>query len=147
MNSEPFWQMWSSLNRSSQEMMWDALGTRIERQLPTLAERALTILEGRKVKGSIQVRQSFQIPRYNSAIDIHCQPGGYHTEIMDNDVYAGALYDTGAYQYGMGGQGPMSDDVGVTAGRYLKKSFPNFNPAKNIRFRLRSRASNSRTAR
>ena len=119
------WQTWSSLNRLGQEMMFDTLGGRVERQLTKLNAQAVA---GKKVKGSLKTDASLTVPRYNSAIDIHCQPGGYHNELTPDDTYAGALYDIGAYQYGMGGQGPMSDDVGITVGRYLKKQYPDFQP-------------------
>jgi ubiquinone/menaquinone biosynthesis C-methylase UbiE len=130
MHSDPFWKTWSSLNRTSQELMWDALTERTGRQLDELNARAAAIAGGKKKLGSLRLNPELEIPRYNSEIHIHCQPGGYHTEIAKQDVFAGALYDLGAYQYGMGGQGPMTNDVGLTAVKYLKENHPKFAPRK-----------------
>jgi len=40
MKDEPYYQTWSALLRTSQEMMWDSVATSVERQLPALIERA-----------------------------------------------------------------------------------------------------------
>jgi len=40
MTSDPYYQMWSVLQRTSQEMMWDAVSTSVERQLEELARKA-----------------------------------------------------------------------------------------------------------
>jgi len=130
MHADPFWRTWSSLNRSGQEMMWDVLTERTGRQLDRLRTKASDIAGRKKKLGTLRLNPKLAIPRYNSEIHIHCQPGGYHSEIEKDDVFAGALYDLGAYQYGMGGQGPMTDDVGATAVDYLRKHFPNFKPKK-----------------
>ena len=130
MKPEPFWQMFSSLNRTGQEMMWDTLGARIGRQLDDLVERASETAGKKKKRGSLRLNPALDVPRYNSEIHIHCQPGGYHQEMPDtaDDVFAGALYDLGAFQYGMGGQGPLVDDVGDTLAKYIKKTWPGFTP-------------------
>jgi len=128
MRDEPFWQTWSSLNRSGQELMWETLGERTGRQLDRLNAKARATAQRKRKKGSLRLDPKLEIPRYNSEIHIHCQPGGYHTELGKEDVFAGALYDVGAYQYGMGGQGPWTDDVGLTVGHVLKERFPGFRP-------------------
>ncbi len=130
MRDDPYWQTWSSLNRSGQELMWEGLGARAGRQLDALTERARATVKRKNTKGSLRLNPALPIPRYNSEIHIHCQPGGYHVELDDDDVFAGALYDIGAYQYGMGGQGPMTDDVGVTVGTYFRRNLPTFEPKK-----------------
>lgn len=128
MKPEPFWQMFSSLNRTGQEMMWDTLGLRVHRQLDDLVEKVDEATQKKRKLGSVRVNPKLDVPRYNSEIHIHCQPGGYHVEGGDKDVFAGALYDLGAFQYGMGGQGPLVDDVGDTLCKYLKKTYPDFKP-------------------
>jgi len=35
-----------------------------------------------------------EIPKYHRGVDIHCMPGGYHTEFTADDVANGAVYDT-----------------------------------------------------
>lgn len=101
MEDDPFCQMWSSVARNLQEMLWYNVGECVERQLPGLIEKAKSTTT--KTRGSLTLDPSVEIPRYNSAIDIHCMPGGYHSEVTDeDDVFAGALYDRGAYYYVLG---------------------------------------------
>ena len=74
-------------------------------------------------------RKRLRIPRYNASIDIHCQPGGYHTEITDkDDVYAGALYDLGAFNYALGGQGPLNDEMGASLAAFVNRTYPDLSP-------------------
>ena len=40
MRDEPYYQTWSALQRTSQEMMWEAVDASVTRQLPELVERA-----------------------------------------------------------------------------------------------------------
>ena len=109
MSSEPFYQMWSAIARNLQEQLWDNVGACVERQLPELIERAKV---GNQKKGSLMLNPNLEIPRYNADIDIHCMPGGYHTELCEGDVYAGALYDRGGYFYAMPLMGSMVHQVG-----------------------------------
>jgi ubiquinone/menaquinone biosynthesis C-methylase UbiE len=95
MERDPFCQMWSSIARTLQEMLWYNVGETVERQLPELVARARI----KNPKGSLRLDPSLAVPRYNAAIDIHCMPGGYHSEITADDVFAGALYDRGSYYY------------------------------------------------
>ena len=90
MTPEPTWKMWSALNRTGQELMWEGLGERAGRQRDELTTRAKSTA-ARKTKGSLRLNPALKIPRYNSEIHIHCQPGGYHVESAQDDVFAGAL--------------------------------------------------------
>jgi nucleoid DNA-binding protein len=47
MRHEPFYQAWSALMRTTQEMLWDAVGDSVERQLPALIDRARAPARGR----------------------------------------------------------------------------------------------------
>ncbi len=126
---EPFFQMVSSLRRTSQEMIWDSTGECVARQTKDLIDRAKTYSR-RDGVGSLRLTPGLVSPRYLTAVDIHCMPGNYTSDLTADDVFAGALYDIGAYQYGMGGQGPMTNDVGLTAVKYLKETNPKFKPKK-----------------
>lgn len=127
MTSDPYYQMWSALQRTSQEMMWDAVSTSVERQLEELARKA----GGLKRKlGSLALDPSLPLPPYHAAVDIHCQPGGYHTELGKEDVTAGAIYDRAVYIYAMGRMGALNDDMGASVVAYLKKQHQGFRPAK-----------------
>jgi len=108
MHDEPYTQMWSSIARSMQEMLWDNVGECVERQLPELIEKARSVP---RPEGSLTLNPDLEIPNYVAAVDIHCMPGNYHTEITDDDVFAGALYDRGAYYYVMGLMGGSAYDM------------------------------------
>ncbi len=122
---EPYYQMWSSLKRTTQEILFDSVGESVERQLPALIKRAKP--SGRR-KGSLTLDPAVKVPTYLSAVDIHCMPGNYHGEIAADDVYAGALFDRGIYLYGLGGLGPDNDDMGRSISHWLKRNHPGFKP-------------------
>ncbi|MBM3503560.1 MAG: class I SAM-dependent methyltransferase [Alphaproteobacteria bacterium] len=123
---EPFNQMWSSLLRTSQEMLYDTVRPSIERQLPELIERAKKKYSGKL--GTLQMDSSLEMPSYHTAVDIHCKPGAYHTAAGEDDILAGAEFDRTLHLYFMGNAGPNNDDMGVSSGRFLRERFPNFRP-------------------
>jgi len=127
MVTEPYYQMWSALQRTSQEMMWDAVSTSVEHQLEELSRRAGKL--ERKL-GSLTLDPALPLPPYHAAVDIHCQPGGYHTELEAGDVTAGAIYDRAVYIYAMGRMGALNDDMGASVVAYLRKERPQFRPAR-----------------
>lgn len=128
MLNEPYYRWWSALRRTQQEMMWESVNSSVERQIPELIERAND--KGGEW-GSLTLDPDFKIPAYQTAVDIHCMPGGYHSEFIEDDVTVGAIYDRGAYLYGMGWLGPLNDDVGLSiVYNYLKTEYPDFQPAK-----------------
>lgn len=128
MEREPYYRWWSALRRTQQEMMWESVGSSVERQLPDLIERARD--KAGKL-GSLTLDPDFQIPAHQTAVDIHCMPGGYSGEFVKDDVAAGAIYDRGAYLYGAGWLGPLNDDMGESIiQNYLLPNYPDFQPAK-----------------
>ena len=130
MKQEPYWQLFSSLNRSAQEAMWDTFGARSERQRGELIQKSQHYRKNNHRKGSLLLDPSLGVPNYNTKVDIHIQPGGYHTDLTNDDVYAGALYDTAVYVYTLHGIGKQNEDLGLTVINYLKNSFPEFCPQK-----------------
>lgn len=130
MNRQPYYQFWSSLQRTSQEMMWDAVSTAVDRQRDALVATAREFAGGKERLGSLTLDPSLEIPRYHQAVDIHCQPGGYHTELDEDDVSAGAIYDRAVHIYAMGRLGPLNDDMGQTPVRWLLQTHPEFKPAR-----------------
>ena len=123
----PYNQMWSSLLRTSQEMLCDSVGPSIERQLPQLVEQA------RKRRaagvGSLNLDPKLEIPKYHTAVNIHCKPGGYHTELLkSDDVFAGAEYDRTVNMYLMGALGPNNDDIGASLAAAIRETYPQLAP-------------------
>jgi SAM-dependent methyltransferase len=128
MEQEPYYQWWGALMRINQEMLWEAVNTSVERQLPTLIDSAKD--KGGEL-GTLTLDPDFKIPTYQTAVDIHCMPGSYHSEFSENDVAAGATYDRGVYLYGLGWLGPLNDDMGLSVvENYLKPQYPDFKPKK-----------------
>ena len=127
MTVDPHYRMFSALLRTSQEMMWSASQHPVQRKLGDLVEKAK--VPG-ATGGSLRLDPVLEIPRYHQAVDIHCQPGGYHTEVTDDDVAPGAIYDRGVFIYAMGQMGPDNADMGGSTVAWIKQKYPGFNPAR-----------------
>ncbi|KGE04503.1 class I SAM-dependent methyltransferase [Pseudohaliea rubra] len=126
MKQDSHYQVWSSLLRTSQEMMWSSAQLPVERSLSSLIARA----RKRCSTGSLTLDPKLPIPAYHTAVDIHCQPGGYHTEYTADDVAQGAIYDRAVYLYAMGQMGENNADMGDSTINWLKANYPDFSPAK-----------------
>jgi SAM-dependent methyltransferase len=128
MQQQPYYKWWGALMRVNQEMLWDAVNVSVERQLPELIERAK---DKGEALGTLTLDADFKIPAYQTAVDIHCMPGSYHSDYIENDIAAGATYDRGVYIYGIGWLGPLNDDMGLSIVKnYLKPEYPDFKPQK-----------------
>lgn len=128
MTKDPFYQLWSAMQRNSQEMIWDSVIDSVERQLPDLLEKAKS-LNG---KGSLTLDPSLQVPKYHTAADIHLQPGAYHTDLGPEDLAAGAVYDRGTYIYSMGGLGEHNDGLGRILHKFFRKQYPDMKVARAL---------------
>ena len=131
MADEPYFRFWSALQRNSQEMMWKASQLPIERQASTTPGPAATerpAAAARPPLGTLQLDPTLEIPRYHRAVDIHCMPGGYHTEFTEDDASNGGVYDRAVHVYAMGRMGPLNSDIGDSTIAYLKQNFPALRP-------------------
>jgi ubiquinone/menaquinone biosynthesis C-methylase UbiE len=125
MEGSPFYTGYSLLVRGTQELLWDTVGEAVERQLPALIEKAQSLRAG---AGSLTLDASLPLPNYAAAVDIHVMPGGFHTDITENDVFAGALYDRGVHLFAFGGLGPLNDELGVATAAAVRERFPDLAP-------------------
>ncbi|MCJ1961910.1 class I SAM-dependent methyltransferase [Novosphingobium mangrovi (ex Hu et al. 2023)] len=121
-----YFQHYAMANRTAQELLWESVNVSIDRQLPDLIEKAKELSATNK--GELVIPEGFEPPRYVTALDIHCMPGGYCSEVTEDDVSVGALYDRGVYLYSMGYTGPNNDDMGRSVVNYLKRNMPDFKP-------------------
>ena len=128
MTHNGYYQFWSAMQRRSQEMMWDSVIDPTERQLESLVQQFQN--SRTEEKGSLQLDPNFEVPKYHTAVDIHIQPGGYHSEFTSDDVAAGVLYEGGLPIYIDGMLGPHSDGLGHTLLRFLKEKYPDRKPEK-----------------
>ena len=131
MNEEPFYNFWSAMQRNSQEMMWRACQLSVERQAEALIQR---FRETDAQHGTLTLNPDLPLPSYHKAIDIHCMPGGYHTEFAPDDVANGAVYDRAVWVYVMGRMGPLNDDMGQSTVNFLKATYPDLNLARILEF-------------
>jgi ubiquinone/menaquinone biosynthesis C-methylase UbiE len=70
------------------------------------------------------------MPRYQTAADIHLQPGGYHTEFTAGDAAAGAIYDQALYIYSNGSTGASNQAMGELLLRFCREYSPGSQPAR-----------------
>jgi ubiquinone/menaquinone biosynthesis C-methylase UbiE len=125
MEQQQPYQFWSSLQRSSQEMMWKSVQLPVERQWKKLLD---TSKKASSKYSTLELDPDLKIPKYHRVVDIHCMPGAYHTEQAKDDVAAGAIYDRAVYIYAMGRMGPYNDDIGASTVAWLKANNPDFKP-------------------
>ena len=126
---DAYFQSYVSIQRLSQELMWRSVSDSVERQLDDLIETAKSV-DG--PGGTLSLDPNFVPPRYATAIDIHCMPGGYANVVGDDDISAGAVYDRGVYLYAMGYMGPFNDDMGRSVCNYVTRKYPEFSPRKIV---------------
>ncbi|HCU88459.1 MAG TPA: class I SAM-dependent methyltransferase [Gammaproteobacteria bacterium] len=128
MVADPQYQMFSTLLRTSQEMMWSSCQIPVQRNLKDLNKK---INKRQKTTlGSLRLDPELKTPGYHTAVDIHCMPGGYHSEFDKNDASAGMVYDRAVHIYAMGQMGPYNDDIGASIALWLKENHPKFQPVK-----------------
>jgi len=125
MNDDPFHQFWSALKRNSMEMRQQNGRAMVLRQIDDLNAKARQYNEGRE---TLELHPEIEIPRYQSAVDIHCMPGSYHGEEHPGDVSAGANYDCGIFATTAGGLGALSDGGGQALVEWIRKERPGWEP-------------------
>jgi ubiquinone/menaquinone biosynthesis C-methylase UbiE len=134
MVDHPLFRTYASMQRVSQELMWDVVLDSVERELPRLeavaggGEGGASTPGARRPIGSLRLDPALTPPKYVTGVDIHCMPGGYCQDRGGADVAAGALYDRGVYLYALGMMGPMNDDIGGSAAKFVRERFPAFRP-------------------
>ena len=128
MAAQPYYRMWSALQRVSQDMNWNAATDNVARQ-PAGFDLSVEILGA--------------AARHASAT-----PGGCHAELPQCGRYPlrsgqlswrdsrrrsrpkGAIYDRGGYVYSMGGWGSQIDAMGRGVVDHIKATFPDLKPAR-----------------
>ena len=99
------YQSWSLLQRLSQQMMFTAVIDTVERTLDDLIERS----QQNNSLGTLELDNDVEIPKYLTAYDIHQQPGGYHTENIEDDIAPGVVYDISLPIYSGNSMGDEND--------------------------------------
>lgn len=125
MNRDPFHRVWSALKRNSMEMRQQNGRQVVLRQLDELDAQARQYNEH---SGLLQLDPAVEQPPYQTCIDIHCQPGGYHGGERSGDVTVGANYDVGLFATTGGALGGLNDGGGQAVVNWLRKERPDWQP-------------------
>lgn len=122
---DPMFQWWSALRRATMEQRQQAGRWATLRQADSLNARAEKLTRGDK---RLKLDPSLRVPRYVGAVDHHCMPGSYHTELTAGDVTGAANYDIGLFATTGGMLGRFNDGGGVAVAQWVKKNLPDFKP-------------------
>jgi SAM-dependent methyltransferase len=125
MQHEPAYQNWSALRRGTMELRQQSGRSVVLRQLEPLIEQARVLNEG---QGTLRLSDNFVVPRYISAVEQHCAPGGYSSELVADDIAAAANYDVGIFATTGGGLGRYADGGGKAVVQWLARTHPSFKP-------------------
>ncbi|HBB32200.1 MAG TPA: SAM-dependent methyltransferase [Cyanobacteria bacterium UBA8803] len=125
MKKDPYYQTWSALRRSAMEMRQQAGRAVVLRQAQELTEKANRLNQD---KDTLKLNPDLEIPHYIQAVDHHCMPGSYYTELIEGDVTPAANYDSGLFVTTAGLLGRMSDGGGKAIAQWLKTEYPEFQP-------------------
>ena len=127
MVTDAYFQNYAAVNRISQELMWDSVIDSVERDRQSIEEKIEQYSAANR--GQLLIPDNFDVPRYVTAFDIHCMPGGYAGRGEEAKSTAlGALFDRGVYLYSLGYIGPYNDDMGRSVCNYLRRNRPEFAP-------------------
>ncbi|OBX17828.1 SAM-dependent methyltransferase [Erythrobacter sp. QSSC1-22B] len=125
MNRDPWHRTWSALKRNSMEMRQQNGRQTVLRQLDDLDARAQRY---NAASGQLELDPAVDQPWYQRAIDIHCQPGGYHSVERAGDVVAGANYDIGIFATTGGALGGLNDGGGQAVVEWAQRERPEWQP-------------------
>ncbi len=125
LSRDPSWQWWSMLRRATMETRQQAGRWVTLRQAESLNEKVRLLTAG---DPRLVLDPQFRQPRSTEAIDHHCMPGSYHTELVPGDVTGPANYDAGIFATTGGMLGRFNDGGGVAVAEWVAKNLPDFKP-------------------
>ena len=127
MQADNYFRFYSAMRYNAQEMVHRSVTPMVDRNLGELNARAAGIRDTNMMEADIT---GADVPDNVAKIDVHLQPGSYHTEYAENDVAAGALYDNSINVFAFNQMGRNMDDIGQTMSNYVRIRHPDFKPAK-----------------
>ncbi len=126
MYADPYWQMWSSLKRGNQELSYAARSHVLAHEFDRLEARAAK--KNGRGTSTLRLDPDLEVPRYITAVDLHCMPGGYNAD-DGAGLYAGAMYDTASLYLATGGEfGKWNDAAGWSMVNWIVTQFPDVKP-------------------
>lgn len=125
MRTDPYYQCWAALRRNTMEQRQQAGRHLVLRQFDTLIDKAKSFNDG---KDTLKIDDGMEVPRYLAAVDNHCMPGSYYTEVVPNDILAGANYESGLFITTAGSMSSKGDGGGRSIVKFVKEQFEGFAP-------------------
>lgn len=122
---DPMFQWWSAMRRATMETRQQAGRWVTLRQAHELNGRVKDLTDG---DPRLVLDPDFKQPRSTEAIDHHCMPGSYHTELVPGDITGPANYDAGIFATTGGMLGRFNDGGGVAVAQWVQENLPDFNP-------------------
>ncbi len=123
-------KFYSSIRCNAQEMVWRSVIPMVQRNMGTLVDKAEELTVQQPAGGSINLDDDLEIPSNVSELDVHLAPGGYHSEYVEGDLAAGAIYDNGLNIFAANMMGRNLDDIGQSMAHYIRHKYPDFKPTK-----------------
>jgi SAM-dependent methyltransferase len=118
-----------SLNRTSQEMMWQAVGETVYREKERMEGLAAKLAANPKRLGALNLDPSFEAAPVYQDCFIHLQPEGYCPPDPDGtSIIAGAFYESGGRLYSMGRGMGQEDSKGGAVVKWLAEKRPGWKP-------------------
>lgn len=124
MQEERYFRFYSSIRYNAQEMVFRSVIPMIDRNLEDLNARA------RANPGMVRVDPALKVPNNVTNIDVHLQPGSYHSEYQPDDVSPGAIYDNSINVFAFNQMGRNVDDIGHSFANYVRLAYPAFKPGR-----------------
>lgn len=121
----------TGLQRISQELLWNSVVPYVERNAGRI-NAEVEALASAPGEGSLTLDPDFTVPAYLTEVDIHCMPGNYHAQYGPGDAVQGAVFDRGAFIYGLGGVGELHDGVAGALIAALRERYPDLDPARIV---------------
>lgn len=126
MYADPYWQMWSALKRGNQELSYAARSHVLAQSFDKLEARAAKTSD--RGSATLRLNPALKVPRYITAVDLHCMPGGYNAD-DGAGLYAGAMYDTASLYLATGGEfGKWNDAAGWSMVNWIVTKFADVRP-------------------
>jgi ubiquinone/menaquinone biosynthesis C-methylase UbiE len=126
MKSNPHYQTWAALRRSTMEMRQQAGRSMTLRQADDLAKKVAEL--NKKSPETLILSDTVKTPYYLEIMDNHCMPGSYHSELFAGDVSNAANYDSGLFVTSGGMLGKLTDGGGKAISSWVLSNAPDFKP-------------------
>ena len=123
---DSLYQTWSALRRNTMEMRQQAGLSVVLPQLRELISKTRRLIP----QGRLRLRPELPAPEYLTAVDHHCMPGSYHSELVADDVSGAANYDSGMFVTTGGMLGRYTDGGGRGVVAYLQRRHPDWRPGR-----------------